>query len=29
MKIPLSHYDEISDTLTITFSPGEAATGIE
>ena len=29
MKIPLSKYDEASDTLTITFSPSEAATGIE
>ena len=29
MKTPLSSYDEMSDTLTITFSPGEAATGIE
>lgn len=29
MSTPISKYDEISDTLTITFSPGEAATGIE
>lgn len=27
--MPISNYDEASDTLTITFAPGEAATGIE
>jgi len=29
MKTPISKYDEASDTLTITFAPGETATGIE
>lgn len=29
MNEPLFHYDEISDTLTISFFPGESATGIE
>ena len=29
MSTPIYNYDESSDTLTITFSPGETATGIE
>ena len=29
MDKPIFNYDEISDTLTISFFPGEAATGIE
>ena len=29
MNEPIFNYDEISDTLTISFFPGEAATGIE
>lgn len=29
MHEPLFNYDEISDTLTISFFPGETATGIE
>lgn len=29
MQKPIVHYDEISDTLTITFEPGVKATGIE
>lgn len=29
MTEPIYHYDETSDTLTITFVPGEYATGIE
>lgn len=29
MNTPVYKYDEASDTLTISFSPGEAATGIE
>jgi uncharacterized protein YuzE len=29
MNTPNYTYDEVSDTLTITFSPGESATGIE
>jgi hypothetical protein len=29
MTTPMLHYDEISDTLSISFAPGEHATGIE
>lgn len=29
MREPVFNYDEISDTLTISFFPGESATGIE
>jgi hypothetical protein len=29
MSAPVINYDEISDTLTVTFSSGEKATGIE
>ncbi len=29
MSGPIFHYDEISDTLTVTFAPGSTATGIE
>ena len=29
MNTPIYKYDEASDTLSITFAPGEAATGIE
>lgn len=29
MNEPIVNYDEISDTLTISFFPGESATGIE
>ncbi len=29
MSEPIFNYDEISDTLTISFFPGESATGIE
>ena len=29
MNEPIFNYDEISDTLTISFFPGETATGIE
>lgn len=29
MSDPILNYDEASDTLTISFSPGESATGIE
>ena len=29
MNEPILNYDEISDTLTILFFPGESATGIE
>ncbi len=29
MAAPVINYDEISDTLTVSFSPGEKATGIE
>lgn len=28
MTEPIVHYDEISDTLYVSFAPGEAATGI-
>lgn len=28
-KDPVFHYDEISDTLYVSFAPGEEATGIE
>ena len=29
MSTPTLHYDEVSDTLSISFAPGEHATGIE
>lgn len=29
MNEPIFHYDEISDTLTLSFFPSESATGIE
>jgi uncharacterized protein YuzE len=29
MTAPTLHYDEVSDTLSIAFAPGEHATGIE
>lgn len=29
MSTPTLHYDEVSDTLSIAFAPGEQATGIE
>jgi len=29
MNDPIFNYDEVSDTLTISFFPGESATGIE
>lgn len=29
MSEPIFHYDEASDTLTVSFYPGESATGIE
>ena len=29
MKKPIFNYDEISDTLNVSFEPGEKATGIE
>ena len=29
MREPVFNYDESSDTLTISFFPGESATGIE
>ncbi len=29
MNEPIFNYDEISDTLTVSFFPGESATGIE
>ena len=29
MKKPIFNYDEISDTLYVSFEPGEKATGIE
>ena len=29
MSEPLFKYDELSDTLSVSFAPGEAATGIE
>lgn len=29
MTLPTFHYDEISDTLYVSYSPGEKATGIE
>ena len=29
MKKPIFNYDEVSDTLYVSFAPGEKATGIE